>query len=67
MIKMIFAAALVLAIAGCASPVVMRNPATGEMAQCEVPPMSFWGAYGQSRGIEQCAAAYERAGWERMN
>ena len=52
-----------LALAGCESTVVFRNPETGAIAQCTTEGNSSLLA---RREVEQCAAAYERAGWERM-
>jgi hypothetical protein len=56
---------LAVLLVGCASPVVLRNPETGEMAQCQSDSMAF-GTIGQTYSNEQCAEAYERAGWERL-
>jgi hypothetical protein len=56
-------AALVLALAGCESTIVLRNPETGEMTQCTTAGN---GSLLAAREVELCAATYERAGWERM-
>jgi hypothetical protein len=56
-------AASALALAGCESTVVLRNPESGEMAQCTTEGN---GSLLARREVEQCAAAYERAGWERV-
>jgi uncharacterized protein YceK len=61
--RILIAAALVLSLAGCESTVVLRDPETGDMAQCTTEGNSSLLA---RREVEQCAAAYERAGWERM-
>jgi hypothetical protein len=60
--QILFGAAM-LAFAGCESTIVFRNPETGDTAQCTTEGNS---ALLARRGVEQCAAAYERAGWERM-
>ena len=65
--KILAAAALAALLAGCTTPVVLRNLETKEMAQCEVPPPSWWGAWGQSHGVNSCAEAYERAEFTRLN
>jgi hypothetical protein len=57
-------AGVALALAGCESTVVLRNPETGAMTQCTTEGNSSLLA---RREVELCAAAYERAGWERMS
>jgi uncharacterized protein YceK len=54
---------VVLALAGCESTVVLRNPETGATTQCTSEGNSSLLA---QREVELCAAAYERAGWERI-
>ena len=66
MSKILVATTVALLLASCGTPTVMYNPETKEMAQCERPPMGFFGALGQSHAINECAEAYERAGWQRM-
>jgi hypothetical protein len=56
-------AGLVLALAGCETTVVLRNPETGAMTQCTTDGNRYLLA---RREVEQCAAAYERADWGRM-
>jgi hypothetical protein len=60
--KILIVAGAVLNLAGCETTIVFRNPETGEMAQCTTEGNSSLLA---GREVEQCAAAYERAGWER--
>jgi hypothetical protein len=55
--------AIAMLLAGCESTIVLRNPSTGEMAQC-----TTGGSYGvfAVQEAERCAEAYQSAGWERM-
>jgi hypothetical protein len=61
--SILIVAASALALAGCESTVVLRNPETGEIAQCTTEGN---GSLLARREVELCAAAYQRAGWERM-
>jgi hypothetical protein len=48
-----------IALTGCMTPIVLRNPANGEVAQCLAT-----GAF-PLINQQQCASAYENMGWER--
>lgn len=61
----VLAALLVVALVGCQSPVVLRDPATGQVAQCTSQAGGFFPIIAQSQ-IDDCAAAYERMGWKRQ-
>lgn len=61
--RQILIGAAMLALAGCESTVVFRNPETGEIAQCTTEGN---GSLLARREVELCAAAYQRAGWEPM-
>ena len=53
-------------LAGCANPIILRNPETSEIAQCDTSSWSL-GAFGQMMQNCNCAKVYQAAGWERMN
>lgn len=56
---------LVLLLSGCAPTlIVLQNPATGQMAQCQGANMSQILAQQDAEG---CAKAYERTGWKRVS
>jgi len=51
---------LVLAVlAGCAAPVTVQNPKTGEAVTCSTP-VSEWNPWSQS---DACVASHIAAGW----
>jgi len=52
-----------VALTGCTSIVVMRDPKTGAMAQCTGDPDWMF----TPMIIDRCAADYEKAGWVRMS
>lgn len=52
-------------LSGC-GPVMLTNPKTGEIVQCNDNSQVF-GYTGQKIANDKCAAVYERAGWLRMN
>lgn len=55
-----FALGLLLAmLAGCASPVVVENPQTGERVTCATP-LSEWNPWSQG---DACAAGHIAQGW----
>lgn len=54
---------IALMLTGCAPTYVMKNPATGEVAQCSSNPWDWVPAH----AAETCAVGYEKAGWVRMN
>lgn len=55
---------LVAGLVGCAGQtlIVLKNPKTGEMAQCQTDSSLF----GAAAKADECAKAYEAAGWVRM-
>jgi hypothetical protein len=61
--RMMMLATLVLLLTGCGHAVVMRNPETGEVAQCNIE--AGLGSFGQTIANQVCVDAYERVGWER--
>ena len=66
MSKILAALALLISLGACGSPIVLQDPKTNQMAQCDTDD-GFWGAMGQSVANGDCAEGYERAGWTRMN
>lgn len=54
-----------IALAGCASPVVYKDPATGQVAQCNASTPGVFPIIAQSE-INSCAGAYDRMGWKRQ-
>jgi hypothetical protein len=50
---------IVLTLAGCMTPIMVRNPVNGDIAQCLAT-----GAF-PIMNQHQCVAAYENMGWER--
>jgi hypothetical protein len=63
MLRLVLPMALLLASACGPSLIVMHNPKTGEVAQCEADP---WATFRPRAATEACAQAYEKAGWDRM-
>lgn len=58
-----------LFVSGClAGPVLLRSD-KGELAKCEASSMNLLvgGYLGSKYQVEQCASAYERAGYYRVN
>ena len=64
-----FIALIVLAsLSACSSPIVLRDPSTGQTALCQTGfSDTFFGVAGQKYANEQCAEAYARAGYVRMD
>ena len=61
---MVMLAAL-LALTGCGPMmVVLKDPATGAIAQCQPPTGKYWNP---SAAAEACARGYEAAGYRRMS
>jgi hypothetical protein len=62
-------AVIVVVLAGCGHAVVLQDPETGEMAQCNKESWlwGIWGSIDETKANEVCAEAYERAGWRRIN
>jgi hypothetical protein len=58
MVLMALAATL---LSGCAAPVLMRNPANGEVAQCYAPGNDIVRRY---HDRDQCVEEYKKLGWE---
>jgi len=57
------AALAVILLPACSSLVVMQNPKTNEIAQCN---SSAFGPLHRQADNESCAKAYEKAGWVRL-
>ena len=57
---------IIVVLGGCANPVVLQNPETKEMAQCDSNSWA-WGVIGQKVANNKCAEGYEAAGFRRMN
>jgi hypothetical protein len=53
------------ALVGCASPAVYRDPATGQVAQCNATTPGMFPIIAQGE-INNCGAAYERMGWKKQ-
>jgi uncharacterized lipoprotein YajG len=57
---------LALLLACCTSPktlIVVKNPTTGQVAQCQDDARLF----GSAARVESCAKAYEKDGWIRLS
>jgi len=61
--KAFFLTLISVMLSACAAPIIMQNPQTKEIAQCQAS--SGTGDFGYKN--EQCAKAYESAGWVRLN
>jgi hypothetical protein len=59
----IIAITTLLLLGACTANIVLKNPETGELAQC-----STEGHYGYFaiKQAEQCATAYQKEGWKRL-
>ena len=56
-------ALVLLALAGCApSQIVLRDPQSGQTAQCQGDGAAQW----NPQATEDCARAYEAVGWVRL-
>jgi hypothetical protein len=56
-------ALVLLGLAGCApSEIVLRDPRSGQTAQCHGDGSSSW----NPQATEDCARAYEAVGWVRV-
>jgi len=58
-----------LLVSGClAGPILLRD-GKGEIAKCEASSMNLLvgGYLGSKHQVEQCASAYEQAGYHRVN
>jgi hypothetical protein len=56
---------IVFVLAACASPAVFKDPATGQVAQCNASTPGIFPIIAQHE-IDDCAAAYSRMGWQRQ-
>lgn len=63
--KIPIALLVITALAGCASPSVYRDPATGNVAQCNASTPGVFPIIAQNE-INTCGAAYERMGWKKQ-
>jgi len=52
-----------LALAGCATPNVYRDPVTGKVDQCNSTSFQILVSLAQ---VRECSAAYERMGWQKQ-
>lgn len=52
-----------LALAGCATPNIYRDPASGKVDQCNSSSFQILVALAQ---VRECSAAYERMGWQKQ-
>jgi hypothetical protein len=59
LIKLLPLAAAVFLLAGCAEPVMVQNPRTGEMLTCKTPG-SEWNPWSQA---DACVADHLAQGW----
>jgi PBP1b-binding outer membrane lipoprotein LpoB len=62
---LLLAAGMAVLLTGCMSPVVLRDPATGQVAQCNASAGGFFPIIGQHQ-IDTCVESYERMGWKRI-
>lgn len=56
---------ILIGLVGCASPLILRDPASGQVAQCTSSTPGIFPIIAQNE-IDKCAAAYERMGWKRQ-
>jgi hypothetical protein len=61
--KLAVLSAAVLMLSACSSLVVMQNPKTNEIVQCNSNAV---GPLHRQAENEDCAKAYEKAGWVRL-
>jgi hypothetical protein len=67
MVKIILALTCVMLV-GCApNLVVMKNPKTGQMAQCQGQASNVGFGIPGHQEAEGCAQAYQGEGWVRLN
>ena len=69
MFRKFLLAVIVVVLAGCGHALVLQDPETGEMAQCNKESWlwGIWGSIDETKANEVCAEAYERASWRRIN
>lgn len=63
--KKVLASALLLALAGCATPTVFRDPATGQVAQCNATTPGIFPIIAQHE-INNCSQSYAKMGWQQQ-
>ncbi|CAH2600937.1 conserved protein of unknown function [Rhodovastum atsumiense] len=55
---------VLVVLAGCSAPrVVLRNPATGNVAECQADSSLSWDP---KKAVEICAQSYEAGGYRRI-
>jgi hypothetical protein len=52
------------ALTGCASPVLMKDPRSGQIAQCYAPSLNVVQRYYER---DRCVEDYARIGWVRVS
>jgi len=57
--------AAVLLLSGCAVPTVYKDPATGQVMQCNAATPGIFPIIAQNE-INNCSQAYERMGWKKQ-
>ena len=73
MIAKVLMLSMLLLLVGCSHAVRVQNPETGEIVQCENEPLGFeteswlFKTVGQTLANNECAEAYERQGWRRLD
>ncbi|WP_155122880.1 hypothetical protein [Burkholderia ubonensis] len=64
--KMIFGVVISgIVLSACASPAVFRDPASGQVAQCNATTPGVFPVIAQHE-IDECSAAYSKMGWQRQ-
>jgi hypothetical protein len=61
----VFLACTVLALTACASPTVYKDPATGQVMQCNNSTPGMFPIIAQHE-ISNCSQSYERMGWKKQ-
>lgn len=56
---------VLLPLVGCATPYVYKDPATGQVAQCNATTPGIFPIIAQGE-INNCGSAYERMGWKKQ-
>lgn len=63
--KTLLAVTLAAMLAGCATPTVFRDPATGQVAQCNASTPGIFPIIAQHE-ISNCSQAYAKMGWQQQ-
>lgn len=63
--KILAAVIAAAALAGCATPTVFRDPATGQVAQCNATTPGIFPIIAQYE-ITNCSQAYAKMGWQQQ-